>query len=621
MIPQYLMRKTEKERARTRRNRIRRFAAWDGEGVVHPGRNDMSYILFGAVIGDGTDYKICGKQLSTVACLDHIMKIGTGPLRDFIHVSFAFTFDVDQMLRDIPVEKLLILKETNSLHWQKYRIKYIPRKFIEITVYHVGKVTIYDAFTFFACSFINACEQYIPGHHLMDAVHKGKDKRESFTYADLPYIVEYWRMEGQMMVALMDALRDSMTNAGIPLSKWYGPGAVASALLSKHRLKSHIKQSRYDQPEQVLRATAYAYFGGRFENFQIGRIPGPIYSYDLRSAYPACLARMPGLIGGEWVHTTDIDDWGIYRVLYDASVPNPLGIGPFPTRGRDGSVSYGLSADGWYYGHEVKAALMAGFKIIDVIDGWRYLGSSSYPFEFVRELYVQRAEWKAQGNPAQLAAKLGMNSIYGKLCQTVGWNESTYEPPPLHNQWYAGHITSWCRARILNAIMQNPEAIIAIETDGIYSTAPLKLPISTQLGDWEENIYDEVIYVQNGVYFLAENGIWEKQKVRGIGSTDVSLDDVISHLPLLEPLETTVHRYGSMGGFIGREKHYTWYDQKRSIIWGGEGKRRHLPEMCVGCHDKSNRHLTVMSRPFSGKSSPRYLPWLDDAPNRYQTVT
>lgn len=607
-IPVWLQKKQEKQRFQARRKNKLPFAAWDGEGVVHNGRKDMSYVLFGCVTAD-TNYAITGKQLTTDQCLEHILTVGKA-LKDHIHVSFAFTFDVDQILRDLDDDLLHMLKEVNSIRYDGYLIKYIPRKFFEVTKKDLGRVIIYDAFTFFACSFLKACEQYLPkDDERLKKVKEGKDARNVFTYDALnTFIKPYWILEGQLMVDLMNALRHSMISAGISLDSWHGPGAVASSLIRSNRIATHIKTSRQNMPEQVLDATAHAYFGGRFECFQFGYIEGPIYSYDLRSAYPAALSKIPGLMGGHWEQTKELNQWGLYKVRLTGN-RSVLSYGPFPFRAENKTVSYGLHGVGWYYGHEVIAAKMSGWPI-DILDGWIYVNSERKPFAFVEELYHQRAIWKREGNPAQLAAKLGMNSIYGKLCQTVGWNERTGEPPRFHNQWYAGHITSWCRAQIQLAIAQNPAAIIAVETDGIYSTEPLNLKVSDNLGDWEKTVYDDCIYVQNGVYFLKSGDKWIKERIRGIGGQDITVDYVSVCLPTLSPIETTVTRYASFGGFIGKEKHHSWYQQKRAIVWGGEGKRRHIPEYCPCAENGGEYHRTVMARPVCGESSPRFLPWV-----------
>ena len=80
--------------------------------------------------------------------------------------------------------------------------------------------------------------------------------------------------------------------------------------------------------------------------------------------------------------------------------------------------------------------------------------------------------YKELGHKAQLAAKLMLNSMYGKLIQQKGYKieeDGTEKPPPFFSLTYATFITGITRARILQTIIDNnchmDDSIIAIETD------------------------------------------------------------------------------------------------------------------------------------------------------------
>jgi hypothetical protein len=618
-VPPWLDKKLAKDQLDATRAPAQ-FVVWDGEGVVHDGDDDMSYVLLGYRDGSETPGTlITGKRLATIECLQFIWDVGTNLSAGYIHVSFGFKFDVDQIMRDAPIETQRTLLDTNECKYGGFTIRYIPRKFFTVTKGKRKGVTIFDTISFFNGSLISACKEYLPGDERIDDVEAGKQGRSSFRFDELDsIIIPYWEREGDLMVSLMSQLRFNMVGAGINLTSWHGPGAIANALITRERIGSHIIRSRVEMPAAVTDATAFAYFGGRFEAPMMGRIPGPIYSYDIRSAYPAALSRCPGLEGGEWVHTMNpkrVDDWGIYRAtnhgLIEAHSPADavLGMGPLPIRADAGNVSFGVTGSGWWFGHEIIAAQLTGWDVY-LHEGWEYKGSTDLPFLFLHELYLQRADWKRAGNPSQLAAKLGLNSIYGKLAQLTGWDEIEKLPPKYHQQWYAGQTTSWCRARLWMAISQNPDAVLAVETDGIYTVAPLDLKLSQFLGDWEAEVFDEAIYVQSGVYFMRQGDTWTKAKTRGMGSSSVGVDRVLDALPTLAPIETSVHRYGNMSGYLGRENHYQWFDETRTIVWGGDGKRTHLRECCPQCVEGRGPHRTVMTRPHPGASHPRDLPWI-----------
>ena len=212
-----------------------------------------------------------------------------------------------------------------------------------------------------------------------------------------------------------------------------------------------------------------------------------------------------------------------------------------------------------------------------------------------------------------------MNSLYGKLAQRVGWKEETGEPPTWHQLEYAGFATAYCRAMLLSAIMQNPMSIVAVETDGLISTEPLRLRESTELGDWEAEEYDDVIYVQSGVYWIHgrdKDGQlkWLKARTRGFGAKDMGVTQAIEHVGTLEPLIGKTHRFAGFNGYLFREQWLKWIDGESVAVWGGSGKRAHMAKLCGRCcgRDDIQLHDLVIVKPWGGQSHPHFLPWKPD---------
>src|SRR5205814_451985 len=69
---------------------------------------------------------------------------------------------------------------------------------------------------------------------------------------------------------------------------------------SKHSRPPAPRRPERDREFEV--AANLAYYGGRFEVSRIGFIPGPLYEYDLRSAYPAAMLQMPCSLDTRWRH-------------------------------------------------------------------------------------------------------------------------------------------------------------------------------------------------------------------------------------------------------------------------------------------------------------------------------
>src|SRR3546814_1212993 len=91
----------------------------------------------------------------------------------------------------------------------------------------------------------------------------------------MPEVLRYWRAEIKRMERMTERFREVMFDAGFKLSRWYGPGALASYVIRTKGLKDHIQNRPFESA--VHQASKHAYAGGRFELFRIGRIEGPVY--------------------------------------------------------------------------------------------------------------------------------------------------------------------------------------------------------------------------------------------------------------------------------------------------------------------------------------------------------
>jgi len=605
----------------------RDFVVWDGEADKDI-NGKSNYVLF----GNSDGWELSGRRLDSHVCLSFIIDYErANPGR--IHVGFAIGFDVNMFVRDLPKSRILQLKQDGKTYIDnRYLIEYLPKKWFYVydLILRVG-VKIFDIFTFFMTSAVRAWKEYLPNDPDVAFVSEGKDRRDNFQFEELEEVIRpYFRKELYLYYKLVCRLRRLLAMAGIIPAGWYGPGAIAVALLKTNKVR--IVR---DLPDEVIEASRYAYFGGRFEQYRTGRYNGAVYSADIRSAYPHALRMCPDLSNGQWVHSTSvpeaIEDFGLYKVDFDfdrqgitRSHGNYLPM-PFPYRDSRGAVHYPKRVTGWYWGPEVKSALE--FYSLDISESWVFKPNTLYkPFGFIEEMYERRAKWKAEKNQAQLALKLGMNSIYGKCAQRVG-KDNLEKPPTWHQLEYAGFATSMCRAMIFSAIMENPLSIIAVETDGIYSTVKLHLDYGLQLGKWESEEYDGIIYVQSGVYWLRRRKTkrqhrWIKAKTRGFGAGQVTRTDALSCIADLSPITGTTERFASFNGYLFRKEWLKWVVSDHLSQWGGGGKRSHASKLCPKCCGRMGEqlHHLRITFPRGGESYPHYLPWRDSVPLEMEMV-
>ena len=634
------------------------FVVWDGEGGNAPYKKRIrhNYILLGCYNGKEHS-NISSERLRLSECVEFIIEQGIkNPGAK--HVSFYFDYDVNMILNHLSVERFNRLREMHfirvTIGGKQYGIEHIPHKWLQITRYGPNwsksnwrdKITvrIQDMAGFFQCSLLKALKDNLSDHlyyqENIETVEKGKESRNVFTYAEIETVTRYWERENVLFYALANHLRDMLYSVGLHVKAWHGPGALANYVYQREGIRSH----KSDCGEDVYRASRYGYAGGRFELFRPGRHQH-VYGIDKNSAYPANIAKLPSLANGQW-KWRDPDDtesplveFGIYDVMLNGSIieryPSPLF-----NRDRANIVSFPWNTRGWYWQPEIQAAIETlnighpASPKLELFGGWEWIPDEPvYPFGFVAEMYDERKRLKAEGNGSQMALKLALNSLYGKMAQRAGWERSG-KAPTWHQLEWAGWVTAATRAQMYSVFSRIPfDQLIAVETDGIYTTmnpAELGITTSKNLGEWEVSEYDEVIYLQSGVYAMLKDGKWTT-KYRGLDPDSVSTNSIIEHAKKLEantewpPLVGTTTRFVGYSAALFREvqnrgpmkaHHCKWETGPKEISIGAAGKRRHNFRFCKACELGATAyempHDLLIQIPRGGIESQMHdIPWID----------
>ncbi len=629
----------------------RRFIAWDGEGINRNGAGKpQSYVLFGCSTGE---YIKSDTHLHTFELLDFILRMGSQYPGAF-HVGFAFNYDANMVVQSLHGDTLQRLHKQGGVYLNrpgigKYYIQFRPSKWFSVTKfganydrkknpYDKESVRIFDIFGFFQQSFEKAYTKIVgPVPRL---VSEGKAARGSFM--EIEYVLKYWTEEIKMLETLAETLRRLLYGAGLRITSWHGPGALASYTLRRNNIREHMEKP----PDEVREAGRYAYAGGRFEMFRLGRTAGPIYSLDINSAYPYGIWQLPSLAGGTWNKQIGrpkrLARFGVYHVrLLPVSGDSFLerAIGPLFHRDKLGNISFPWIVDGWYWSPEVQNLLRLHPERYEIVEGWEFKSATNErPFLWVSDVYDKRREWKSRGIAGEIALKLQLNSLYGKMAQRVGWNEEKRAAPQWHQLEWAGWVTSNTRAMLWELMSRIPRHdIIAVETDGLYTTmSPNRLGIanSSNLGGWEIEVYDEILYVQSGMAWLRKGDEWTCKR-RGLDVRTFSLDDCRTYLHSLTAQQVWTPFIGETTRFIGlgaalnskaptKVRHCVWETVSREISPGKGGKRVHIHTQCQACsaglsayesaHDMSIRSLAY----GDPHSHPHDIPWEDAEDPGYQ---
>lgn len=521
-----------------RENPSERIIGIDGEGQ---GRRPHRYFYLAGADELGNRWEATpdseSGRLTTRECLDFILGL---PSRSLI-VGYAFIYDLTKILQDMTLTAagrkglFLLFHEPyrarkvddriiyKPVKWQGYELNFMNRRF---TVKRGNRrATVWDIFRFFQGRFTKALIDWkIADVDKLARMAEMKEKRATFDRMKVEEVHAYCQEECEYLAKLARGLLDAHEAAGLTLKHYYGAGSTASAFLDK----IDVKSKRGEIPSAMRGPVACAFFGGRFENSTVGPVHGPVWNYDISSAYPYQATFLPCLSCGVWRFDRlgrGIADARLALVNWSIGPIQQLKAwGSLPVRAKTGTILFPLSGrEGWTWKDEFLAAQRFEPNI-EIKGAWLYETSClCAPFADVPTYYRERCRL---GKDAQgIVLKLGTNSIYGKLAQSVGLN------PPYQSWVWAGNITSGCRAQLLDLLRlaRDPWNVLMLATDGLFSKERLVCPkprdtgtgdLAKPLGGWEEKRYDRGIFaVRPGIYFPIDptDGELDAVRARGLG--------------------------------------------------------------------------------------------------------
>ena len=457
---------------------------------------------------------------------------------------FSFGYDLTMMLKNLPRDLLYLLYRPGL---RTFRIeKRAIRKPVSANGYRYdwmnGSFTVaeevdgkkrrthvWDCFKFFQTSFVDALDLWKIGtEDERDDIRRMKNLRGSFATEDIENVKRYCQKECYLLALLMRDLIEAHKAADLDLCRYDGVGSTATVLLKKHDVAEH----RGIYSGELELAVHRAFFGGRFENSTVGIVETPVYVYDIANAYPYAETFLPCFACGSWHYTEreeEVTGYALvdFRMHELGEVDDAMNAWlPLPYRDPKGSIAYPTNFYGTAWLPEYLAARRFLPHPLEFRGAWVYTPACNHqPFSFLPDLYRERIRWGKEGRGIVL--KLGGNATYGKTAQTIGID------PPFRDLAWAGMTTATTRAMLLDAISTavNPWDILAVATDGIVSTVPLKLAkprdtgtfdLPKPLGSWEEKVIGEGMFLAKpGVYFRLRNATLADMRARGLGRREM----------------------------------------------------------------------------------------------------
>src|SRR2546428_741784 len=436
---------------------------------------------------------------------------------------YNLTFDAEVILKTLPQRVLDSYKKTRFLEFvfDGYKIDYLPSKRLAIRKGHHSSV-FFDIAQYYHESLTSAYQNNIgklPLEYL-----EIKSKRSVFSryyFNHFPkQIREYCIQDCRYTKEIAENwIRLFYSAFGFYPARWISSGYLAEKVL----INQNVHIPRFSEtPEDVQEFAYNSYFGGRFEILKRGLV-GRAYIYDINSAYPFALTKIPDLTKGFWIKRKSIHPealLGFFKI--EADIPDVKHVPPFPFR-KDSMVFF---PSGKFVTFATLEELKAceNHEFYRILDSVQYLSrNQSYPYrQFIENLYLKRLELKQKDDPLQLPLKIILNSIYGKTGEITRGRIGN-----LFNPVIFATITGHARAQLYRFVQDHnlEREVVAFATDSICTTREIKVN-SQDLGDFSlDNTASDVFYLQNGFYRF--NGKWKQRGFGRLGSKEIEHLDTI----------------------------------------------------------------------------------------------
>lgn len=531
------------------------FIGVDGEGI---GRwRDHRYVLLG--IGNKQIEDSKGLQL-----LD-IYKFLWSEFEsqpNSVFSGYFLGYDFTQWLKQLPKDRAWYLFTKSGIEkrkrnvnpipfpvrWQGWEFDILGMKRFKLRPSGAKQwLYVCDSGPFFQTSFLKAIDpskwtEPVITNEEYQILKAGKALRGTATLdSDMRY---YNILENEILSRLLVRLSEGFDQMGIRLGRdqWFGPGQVAQEWLKSQQDVPSTKQlseltvtvgrsqERFNTTVSILPILdvgRLTYYGGWFEIFCHGHIPGRTWEYDINNAYTHIARQLPCLRHGKWTYAAGSSNTPLrgrnIRIAHAIVKGTDRHIGAMLHRHPDGRIVRPWQTAGYYWQHEIDAAIKAG--LIDEIEykeTWTYEPCNcDPPLRELASLYELRLRI-GKDSPHGKAAKLAYISVYGKFAQSIG-------NPKFGNAIYASLITAGCRTMILEAIaLAGTENVSMIATDAIFTLKPLNLPVSNKLGEWSVVEHDNLTQFKPGIYWddrarqQIRNGNSPVFKSRGISAAAFS---------------------------------------------------------------------------------------------------
>lgn len=505
-----------------------------------------------------------------------------------------------------------MLKEDPNYKWT-YKTTYIPKKAFHVKVQGDKKYSFYDLLQYYQMGLANAAKKYLS---TKEDAQKGDFKAEFTSKAlfELKSTIEEQIERFQKHILKNDLLTSeqkikkvfemkrffsSFTDAKHyreTLIKYCIQDAVVcrelghiivegvNGFVNTRNFNSSASISEYyfrsngigvpKLAPSVFKEFMKPYYGGRFESMKKGYMKG-VSIYDIKSAYPAAMANMPILSKTPIIKNSySLHDEAVYGTYcINVDIPEDYYISPLQI--RDSLLYFPNGKFRNYYVDKITLTKLLddGFDV-ELIKSMEIFDNQAQPllYDLIMKLFNIKED-KSNPEVVRLAAKIILNSLYGKFIQLVDdaglelvktmleldcvspadlfnianryykkVHTMNFKTGKLFAPQYASYITAHTRNFLYSTAQKcGMKNIIGFHTDSIMLKGDDLIKTGHKLGDWEleslKGVHPESLekietpvsnadlwFLKTGFYQVSKDGLL-KLRARGIGKTDNLLQE------------------------------------------------------------------------------------------------
>lgn len=450
---------------------------------------------------------------------------------------YNLDYDTNAILKFLSFEDRKHIAYFNQVDYEDYRIQIIPRKELKILKIRDGKSSnptyFYDLAQFYNFTPLKvlAAQTNFDKVYVADISQVDIDK-----YYNNDEYKNLWNDRCVIDCKITVELADKLTEN---IKKIVGVNSYKSkASIARRYVLENLNHDLKMPSVHVLDAALKAFHAGHIETCRLGTFKN-IRNYDINSAYPTFIANLYET-GGSFVHNREYEPDTAYSFyLVDVDYQNDF-LSPVWHLKSNGNYHITGKSETWITQQEIEYFMTNDypFTILKAYHIKKTRFTEQPFFNLVHDLYKERIKAKDNKDEIEKVYKVILNSIYGVTLNAINikqlseyetdlydvidgkliFYDSKYVAGNMYNPVFGTYITAGTRMMLFNDFNLKLDKVISINTDGVYLTSKVNLPVNKVLGGYSYKNLPKIMFMGSGRYFVSDgHGVDDKEsRFRGV---------------------------------------------------------------------------------------------------------